>query len=244
MSKAPVPAGPALVEDPPLPLMEHLLELRRRLIVSLLLVACGAAVSFYYSGVLLSWLARPVGGLVFISPMEAFHTRMKLALYGGFFLSLPLLLHQVWLFTARALEPRWRRGLLMMAPLSYVLFMGGAAFCLTAVVPAAMRFLLSFGSEGVKPLMSLGAYVSFVTTLTLAFGAIFQFPLVLYLLDWMGILKKSQLTPRRRLVYLATFIVPAFFTPDVVGQISLALCMIALFELSLLAMAARGRAAR
>ena len=243
MPEAAVPPG-ARPEDPPLPLTEHLLELRRRLVVSLSLVAGGAVVSFYFSGALLSWLARPVGELVFIAPMEAFETRMRLALYGGVLLSLPFLLHQVWLFVARALEPRWRRGLLTMVPLSYALFMAGAAFCLYVVLPAGMKFLFSFASEGVRPLMSLGAYVSFVTTLSLAFGVIFQFPLVLYVLDWMGILKRSQIAPQRRAVYFATFIVAAFFTPDMVGQVCLAFCMIALFELSLLAMALRGRSAR
>ena len=103
---------PELVEDKPMPFTEHLIELRQRLINSLIILACGSAVMFYFSGELLNWIARPVGQLVFIAPAEAFHTRIKLATYGGFLLTLPLLLHQVWLFVARAFDQRWRRRLL------------------------------------------------------------------------------------------------------------------------------------
>jgi len=173
---------------------------------------------------------------VFIAPAEAFHTRVKVGLYGGFLLTLPLLLHQVWLFVARALDRKWRGRLLTMVPLAYGLFLSGVAVCLLLVVPAAMRFFLSYGSEGVRPLLTLSAYLSFITTLSLAFGAAFEFPLVLYILDWMGILAREQLIPYRRLVYFASFIFPAFFTPDVFSQICLAASISALFELSLLAM--------
>jgi len=227
---------PELVDDPAMPFTEHLVELRRRIIAVLIIWGAGSALAFEYSDKCLDWLARPVGQLVFIAPAEAFHTRIKLALYGGFLLTLPLLLHQVWIFTARALDRRWRRRLLTMVPLSYGLFILGVSVCLYAVVPAAMKFFLSYGSAGVRPLITLSAYLGFVETLSLAFGAVFQFPLILYILNWMGLLEKSQLTPYRRLIYFVCFIVPALFTPDVVGQISLALSTIVLFELSLLAM--------
>ncbi|MBI3551039.1 MAG: twin-arginine translocase subunit TatC [Elusimicrobia bacterium] len=236
MSTVETAMTPELVDDPPMPFTDHLVELRRRLIQSLLIWGAGSALAFEYSDRFLDRLARPVGQLVFIAPAEAFHTRIKLALYGGLLLTLPLLLHQVWLFTARALDRRWRRRLLTMVPLAYGLFMGGVAVCLYAVVPAAMKFFLSYGSAGVRPLITLSAYLGFVETLSLAFGAVFQFPLVLYILNWMGILEKGQLTPYRRLIYFACFVFPALFTPDVVGQVCLAVSTIVLFELSLLAM--------
>lgn len=230
---------PEVIDDPAMPFTEHLVELRRRIIAALIIWGAGSALAFEYSDKFLDWLARPVGQLVFIAPAEAFHTRIKLALYCGFILTLPLLLHQVWLFTARALDRRWRMRLLTMVPLSYGLFIVGVGISLYAVVPAAMKFFLSYGSAGVRPLITLSAYLGFVETLSLAFGAVFQFPLVLYILNWMGIIEKSQLAPYRRLIYFVCFIVPALFTPDVVGQISLAVCTILLFELSLLAMRSR-----
>src|SRR5438105_2499366 len=97
------------LDDPPMPFVEHLTELRQRLIMALSIWGAGTAVMYRYSGMLMSWLARPVGSIFFIAPTEAFHTRVKIALYGGFILSLPLILHQVWLFVARALDHKWRR---------------------------------------------------------------------------------------------------------------------------------------
>ena len=230
---------PELLDDPPMPLVEHLVELRRRLIASLLILGTGTLLTYRYSGLLLSWITRPAGSVVFTAPTEAFYTRLKLALYGGFVLTLPLILHQAWLFTARAISRRWRRTLLAMVPLSYLLFLFGASLCVFVVVPAAMRFLLSYGSEGVKPLMTLGAYLEFVTGLSLAFGAVFQLPLVLYALNRMGILQSRQLREYRRHIYLLCFIAAAFLTPgpDVVSQISLAVPAILLFEITLAAMA-------
>ncbi len=221
-----------------MPFSDHLVELRQRLITSLIIWGAGSALAFAYSERLLERLARPVGQLVFIAPAEAFHTRIKLALYGGLLLTLPFLLHQVWLFVARAMDQRWRRRLLTMVPLSYGLFMLGVAIALFAVVPAAMKFFLSYGSAGVKPFITLSAYLSFVETISLAFGGVFQFPLVLYILNWMGLLSKATLLSYRRLIYFGCFVAPALFTPDVVGQVSLAGATIVLFELSLLAMRA------
>lgn len=226
----------AALEDRKMPIAAHLVELRRRLITGLLIWGAGSALAFLYSARLLDFLARPVGSLVFTAPAEAFQTQVRLALYGGFLLSLPLLLHQLWLFTARALAPAWRRRLLVMVPLSYGLFLLGVGIAIYGVVPQAMRFFMSFGSEDVKPLIALSAYLGFVEKLSLGFGAVFQFPLALYILNWMGVVSKEQLKPHRRLIYFAAFVLPALFTPEIVGQISLAACLIALFELSLLAM--------
>jgi sec-independent protein translocase protein TatC len=234
---------PELVEDTPMPFHAHLVELRERIIWSLLILGFGGLFVYQFSGELLSWLAKPAGQLVFIAPAEAFHTRMKVGLYGGFLLTLPLLLHQVWLFVARAVDRKWRRRLLLMVPLAYGLFLAGVAVCLWMVVPTAMKFFLSFGTDGVKPLITLNAYLSFVTTLSLAFGIAFEFPLVLYILNWMGILERESLIPMRRIVYFASFIFPAFFTPDVFSQICLALSISVLFEISLLAMRWNAKAA-
>lgn len=227
-----------VLDDPPMPFVDHLVELRRRLVLALLILAAGTAVAFRFSGPFLSWLARPVGQLVFIAPTEAFYTRLKVALYGGFLLTLPLLLHQAWLFVARALDRRFRRMLLAMVPVSYGLFMLGTALCLFVVVPAAMKFFLSYGSDDVRPLMSLSAYLEFVTGLSLAFGAVFQMPLVLYALNRMGTLERSRLVEFRRPIYLLCFIAAAFLTPgpDVVSQVSLVVPAILLFEGTLLAM--------
>lgn len=226
------------IEDPPMPLVGHLAELRRRLIVSLLILGLGAAAVFRFSGALLSWLARPAGGLVFVAPAEAFYTRLQVALFGGLLLTLPLLLHQAWLFVARAMDRRWRRVTMILAPLSYLLFLAGTALSVFLVVPAALRFLLSYGSEGVRPLLSLSAYLEFVTGLSLAFGLVFQLPPALYALNRAGVLEGGRLRGLRGPIYVACFAAAALLTPgpDVVTQLLLGLPAVFLFELSLLAM--------
>jgi sec-independent protein translocase protein TatC len=227
---------PEVLEDRPMPFSAHLIELRERVIWSLAIVGAGALVAYQFSGEILSFLAKPAGQLVFIAPAEAFETRMKIGFYGGFVLTLPLVLHQVWLFVARALDASWRRTILSMLPAAYGLFLLGAGLCLWLVVPAAMRFFYSFGTDGVKPLISLGAYLSFVTTMSLAFGATFQLPLVLVILNRLGVVDRETLAERRRPMYFAAFVFSALLGPDVFTQFCLALSIALLFEIALLAM--------
>lgn len=227
-----------LLDDPPQPLVEHIVELRQRLINSLLYLAAGSAVGFHYSAPLLSWLAKPAGQLVFIAPTEAFYTRLKAGVFGGLLLTLPLILHQVWLFVGRALAPRFRRLVLRMVPISYGLFLLGAALAVFVVVPAAMKFLLSYGSDGIRPMITLGAYLEFVTGLSLAFGAMFQTPLVLFTLNRMGMVSRRALREKWRHVWLLAFVLSALLTPgpDLISQLCLALPTIVLFEITLLAL--------
>lgn len=232
-----LPVAEQLVDEP-MPLTEHLVELRRRLIVSLSALAVGTLLIYRWSGQILSWLAHPVGGLIFTAPTDAFLTRLKVAMFGGLFLSLPLILHQAWLFVARALEARWRRFLLGILPLSYALFLLGAAVAVFVVVPGAMRFLLAYGSEDVRPLLNLNSYLEFVTHLGVSFGLIFQMPLALYFLNRVGLVTRRGLASRRQYVYLLAFLLAGIATPgpDVFSQIALALPTVLLFELTLLAM--------
>lgn len=228
-----------LTDDPPLPLSEHLIELRRRVIAALLALGAGAAVVYPFSGTLLSWLALPAGGLVFTAPTEAFFTRLKVACFGGFIAVLPVILYQAWLFVARAVAPAWRSKILRLVLLSYGLFLLGASLAAGVVVPAAMRFLLSYGSEQVRPMITLSAYLEFAASLALAFGLVFQTPVVLYALNKAGLVSRAQLASRRRYAYLAVLVAGALLTPgpDVFSQISLAVPAVLLFELTLLALA-------
>ncbi len=234
------PEKPLLrVEDPPQTLVEHLTELRTRLIWSLLAVGAASVAVYPWSGALLSRLARPAGTLFFNAPADAFLTRLRVAVFAGFALALPVVLAQVWLFTARAMEPRWRSAVGRLLPLSYVLFLCGAGLAFFVVAPAAVRFLIAFGSDDIRPLLSLGAYVSFVTDLMLSFGAVFQLPLVLVGLNRAGLVSRKFLSERRRLAWFLAVVGAAVLTPgpDVVSQAALALPAGALFELTLLSLA-------
>lgn len=225
-------------EDRAMPLVEHLVELRRRLIASLWLLLAGSLLVYRWSGDMLTWLARPVGGLVFNAPTDAFYTRCKVAVFGGFLLALPLILHQVWLFIGCAMEDRLRKPLLRILPISYFLFLGGAALAVFVVVPGAMHFLLAYGSDEIRPLLTLSAYLQFVTGLALAFGLMFQMPLVLYFLNQAGVVSREQLSSRRQYIYLLSFIAAGLMTPgpDVFSQLALGVPSIVLFEITLFAM--------
>jgi sec-independent protein translocase protein TatC len=227
-----------MLEDREMPLVEHLEELRSRLIVSLCAWALGTAALWGCSGWILTWLARPAGGLVFLAPTEAFFTRLKVAMFGGFLAALPLVLYEAWAFTACAMGLELRRVVRVLLPLSYLLFMAGAALSLFVVVPAAMRFLTACGTENVRPFMAVGPYVEFAAGLSMAFGAVFQLPLVLVGLNRAGLVSRETLSDKRPYVYVGAFIAAGVLTPgpDVFSQLALAFPTLALFELSLLAM--------
>jgi len=216
----------------------HLLELRQRLIWCLGYFAAGMALCYGWSGSLLSWLARGAGGVVFTYPTEAFMMRLKVAAWAGFLAALPLILHQAWLFVARAMNPGFRRLSLFLVPASYFLFLAGAAAAIFFVVPTAMRFLLAFGSEEVRPLMTLSGYLDFMSGLALSFGGVFQVPVALFVLNRAGWVTRRGLANRRRYVYLLTIVAAAILTPgpDVFSQAALAVPAVVIFELTLLAL--------
>lgn len=226
------------LEDREMSLIEHLDELRTRLIHILSSVAVGTVVIWSWSGEFMSFMAKPVGGLVFLAPTEAFLTRFRVAMFGGFLLALPVVLYEVWAFTACALGERLRRSIALVLPASYLLFVSGVLLAVFWVVPTATHFLVAYGSDDVRPLLSAGSYMEFVETLGLAFGAVFQLPLVLLLLNRLGFVRRETLAGKRRLAYFLSFVVAAVMTPgpDVISQISLAIPMALLFELSLVAM--------
>lgn len=224
------------VADPAQPLVAHLIELRQRLIWSLVILGVGMAACYPWSGDFLDWLARgAAGGVYFTAPTEAFMMRMKAAALLGAAATLPLLLHQVWLFVARALSPELRRALVRLLPLSYILFVLGASLAIFVVVPAAMKFLLSYGSADIQPLLTLAAYLQFVGSLALAFGLAFQLPIVLWGLNKAGLVSRQALARRRRYGYVAIFAAAAFMTPgpDIFSQLALAVPAVILFEVTL-----------
>ncbi len=215
--------------------MEHLEELRRRLLVCAAAVVVGAIVAYGAAGPIVRWLARPVGRLVFLSPLEAFLAYVHIALVGGMVFALPVVAYQLWRFVSPALTVRERRWLAGGAVASVALFVVGAALAYVVVIPLGLRFLLGFSSETVQPMISIGSYVSTVGWLLLAFGLAFQLPLVLLLLVVFGIVDPRQLSRARPYAIVALFLIAAAVTPgpDPLSQIALAIPLWLLFELSL-----------
>lgn len=218
------------------PVVEHLAELRLRLIKCLLAVACGMVFCYYYLDTILVVLTKPVGALIFIGPTEAFFVRLKLSLSCGIMAALPVILYQAWQFINPALFKMEKTYLFPAILFSYLLFIGGVAFAFFLVLPTGMKILLGMGTESIKPLISLDAYISFTTMFLLAFGFIFQLPLIILVLTLLNITTPQTLNKNRKYVILAIFILSAILTPgpDVFSQFMMAIPLWVLFEVSLL----------
>jgi len=229
-----------------MPFLAHLGELRGRMVKAAVAVAVGMAVAFFFSEQLIAWLARPVSTpLVFISPAEAFWANLKVAFLGGVLLSLPVVLYQVWKFVEPGLYPRERRygGVFVLS--ASVLFALGLAFCGWVVFPFAIKFLLTYKTEGMTPMLAVGTYIDFGVKFFLAFGLIFELPPVITLLSRLGVVTPQRLAASRKYAVLGAFVVAAVLTPtpDVFNQCLMAVPLMLLYELGILSARFFGRRA-
>jgi sec-independent protein translocase protein TatC len=247
-----VPAGPRQVVPADgggavMPLVDHLAELRRRLIVSLVALGLASLVGWLLEPRLLDLLIAPLrqqtgAPLRFIALGDAFFIRIKIALIVGAMVSLPVILWQAWLFIAPGLTRRERSMARPWLPLAYVFFLIGAAVAYV-VLPFAVQFLLSFSEPGqLEPLITAGEYFGFVTNLVLAFGLVMQYPLLVTFLAEIGVVTSARLRSSRRVVILAIAIFAAAITPggDLVSPTVLGAVLYALYELTIVLIRRRG----
>lgn len=224
--------------DKELSLMEHLLELRNRLMVAVVAVALTTAVSFLFSVDIIKILLLPSGfeRLLTISPTENFATVMRVALFSGIALSMPVLLYEVYAYISPALLRNERRFILTLGPFVLVLFAGGMAFCYFLLLPQAIKFLVGFGGDVFDNQLRATEYLEFVTTFILGIGVVFEMPAVIFGLVKVRVLKREWLASKRRLIFLLVFVVGAVITPtpDPFNQALVAIPMYLLFELGLL----------
>jgi sec-independent protein translocase protein TatC len=233
-----IPPAGAPADDPSvMSLVDHLTELRRRLIISGLAVVAGTVVGFFLTPGLIGLLKAPIpGALVFTTLGGAFFLQLKLALLVGVALAFPVVLYQLWAFVAPGLTPRERRGARPWIPLALLFFVLGIAVAYVAL-PFTAAFLLSFEIPGViEPLITAEEYFSFVTLMFLAFGVVMQFPILLVLLSKLGILSVQRLRSSRRYVLLGMVIFAVVITPggDPVSPALMTAVMYVLYEVSIL----------
>lgn len=223
------------VNDKRMSLLEHVSELRKRVLISAIAVLGGALVTYLYVDRIMDILRGPVETLVFIAPQEAFVVNLKLAFWGGVFLASPVIFFQIWKFISVALKEEEKRYLLVYGFASFCAFVGGVTFAHLVVLPIGLKFLLSFASRDLQPMLSVGKYVSFVFMLLIAFGLTFELPLVALFLTRLGLISPQFLIRRRKHAIIGVFILAAILTPpDIVTQLFMAGPLLGLYEIGIL----------
>ena len=236
--------------DDKMPFMEHLGELRTRIMRSLIALLIGLGIAFPFSQRVVDWLAEPIrrtgNTLVFLAVTEAFWVQMKVALFLGLFLAAPAILWQVWRFVEPGLHMHEKKYAVPFVLIGSLLFIGGGVFSLRIVTPNAVSFLLGYARPGLQPMISIGNYIDFLLKFTLAFGAVFEVPLAMTLAARMGFVTPRAFAKNRKYAILGAFIAAAILTPtpDMVNQSLMAGPIIVLYELGIIAARIFGRSRR
>ena len=228
------------VDESRMSFMEHLGELRTRLMRSLLALLVGLVPALIFSQQIMDYLVRPVRetnrSLVFLSLTEAFWVQMKIGVIAGLFVASPLILWQVWQFIAPGLHRHEKKYAGPFVIVGSLLFIGGGAFSLKVVTPFAIQFLLSYERPGLQAMISIGNYIDFLLKFTLAFGAVFELPLVITILARLGVVTPAMLAKNRKYAILGAFIAGAVLTPtpDMFNQTLMAGPLILLYEVGII----------
>jgi sec-independent protein translocase protein TatC len=237
------------IDETQAPLLDHLIELRGRLMKSIMALGLAFSVCLYFADVIFAFLVRPLtaafppgeGRLIYTKLYEAFFVEIKVALFAAFFVSFPIIANQLWAFVAPGLYAKEKKAFLPFLIATPVLFTSGAALAYYVVMPTAFRWFLTFeGDKGglkLEALPGTGDYLALVMQFILAFGISFLLPVLLMLLNRAGLVTREQLIRLRRYMIVLIVAVAAVITPpDVVSQLMLAVPMLLLYEGSLLLM--------
>ena len=215
-------------------LQSHLQELRKRLIICIVVLFMFSLVAYAYSEALIEFLTAPAGKLYYMRPTEAFMTYMKVSLYAGAIAASPVIIYEIWAFIIPALTKGERRLSNWLIPVAICMFWLGILFAFFFVLPAAIKFFIGFTTDELQPLLSVGQYIDFIIAFILPFGIVFELPLVVMGLAYMGWISSAALKRKRKFFILAAFIIGGGIspTPDIFSQCMIALPMIVLYEMS------------
>lgn len=224
-----------------LTLIDHLVELRDRLVKAAYAITIGALLCWIFKTELFDIIRQPiaphldVGGLVFTHPIDKFMAYLKVALLGGVVISCPIWLYQAWSFVAPGLYAKEKRYSLMFIGAGTGLFAIGVMFAYFLVLPKAFEFLLHFGGSTDKPMITISEYISFFMTMILVFGVAFELPLVIVILGAMGLVDQKFLREKRRIMVVVLAVVSAIVTPpDLMSMLMLLVPLCVLYEISIL----------
>ena len=243
-------SNPEELEDTSAPLIEHLIELRQRLMRSVIAIAVFFVVCFYFADEIFNILVIPYQRgagtedvkFIYTALQEKFFVDIKIAFFGAMFIAFPVIATQIYKFVAPGLYKNERNAFLPFLIATPVLFLAGACLVYFLVMPLATQFFLSLEQEGgggvaeIQNLQAVGSYLSLIMTLIFAFGLVFQLPVAITLLAKAGLVSAKALAEKRKYAILMTFVAAAVLTPpDPVSQIGLAVPTLLLYELSIYA---------
>jgi sec-independent protein translocase protein TatC len=239
------------IDDRQLPLLDHLIEFRNRLMYSAIAIFLGFVVCYFFAEDIYQFLVRPLADayqgqtgrrMIYTGLAEAFFTYVKVAFWAGTFLTFPFVAIQLWLFIAPGLYRTEKQAFLPFLAATPVLFFLGGAMVYYLIFPLAWRFFLSFetpGGDGTLPIeleARVGEYLSLVMKLIFAFGLSFQLPVALTLMGRVGLVSAESLARNRKYAIVGVFVVAAVITPpDIISQIGLAVPILLLYEISIIA---------
>jgi sec-independent protein translocase protein TatC len=233
------------IDETKQPLLEHLIELRRRLLWSLATLVLCFFICFYFATDIFAVLVQPLlkagqGKLIYTDVFEAFFTQVKVALFAAFMLAFPMIATQLWRFVAPGLYVKEKKAFLPFLVMTPFFFAAGAAFAYFGAMPWALHFLLSYqgniGGIQQEALPGVGNYLNFCTRFIFGFGAAFLLPILLMILERAGIVTREQLAKSRRYAIVAAAAVAAVLTPpDVVSMLLLLVPLYGLYEFAILA---------
>jgi len=233
------------LESSKAPLLDHLIELRRRLLWSFAALAIAFFGCLYFARPIFAFLVQPLlragqGRLIYTNIFEAFFVEIKVAFFAAIMLSFPIIANQIWRFVAPGLYSKEKKAFAPFLLLTPFLFIGGAALAYYFAMPVALSFLLSYqgdvGGVTQEALPGVGNYLSFATRFIFGFGVAFLLPVLLMLLERAGIVTRVQLKSGRRYAIVVAFVIAAVLTPpDVISQLLLAVPLVLLYEVSLIA---------
>ena len=232
------------LDDTRAPLLDHLIELRRRLLWSVAAVAVCFGICFYFARPIFAFLVQPLvkagqGKIIYTQIFEAFFVEIKVAFFAALMLAFPVIANQLWQFVAPGLYRQEKRALLPFLLATPLLFLCGAALAYYIAIPVALHFLLGFqgnlGGIQQEALPAVGNYLSFVMQFLFGFGLAFLLPVLLMLLERAGIVTRAQLKGARRYAIVGAFAIAAVLTPpDIGSQLLLAIPLVILYELALI----------